>query len=232
MYIKIVNLNKVYTSYTNKVIANKDINFEINKGDFVIITGPSGAGKSTLLNILGAIEKADSGHIFIDGKDIIRLDDINLTKYRREDVGFVFQHYNLIPNLTVLENIELATEISNDKFEELEILRLVGLENKKNNFPYQLSGGEQQRVAIARAISKKPKLLLCDEPTGALDFKNSKIVLKLLYDISRKYNITVIIVTHNNALKKMADINIEIYDSRVRTFEINKNIISIDEIMW
>lgn len=226
--IKVSNLVKKY----GDVVANNDISFEISDGEFVIILGPSGAGKSTLLNILGGIDTPTSGKVLIYDKDISKLSSSELTKYRRYDVGFIFQFYNLMPNLTSLENVELASELVKDSMNPSEALNLVGLSNKLNNFPQQLSGGEQQRVAIARAIAKKPKILLCDEPTGALDYKTGKQILKLLYDICKKTNTIVIVVTHNRAIVPMASKIIEISDSKVKNVIINKNIISIEKIEW
>lgn len=232
MYIKLEDVTKEYISGKTRVLANDKISFEIEKGEFVIILGPSGAGKSTLLNLLGGMDKVSSGNIFVDNKNISFFNDKELTKYRREDVGFVFQHYNLINNLTALENVEFATEIVKDALNPETALKLVSLEHRKNNFPSELSGGEKQRVAIARAVAKKPKILLCDEPTGALDYKNSKNIFKLLKEISKSQKTTVIIITHNNAIAKMADKVISISDSKVKEVVINKNPIPIDEISW
>ena len=191
------DVSKVYGENSNKVIANDAISFDINEGEFVVILGPSGAGKSTLLNIMGGMDNASEGSINVFGKVIVGLSEDELTKYRREDIGFVFQFYNLIPNLTVLENVELAEQIVKQPKDAIEILKLVGLENRLNNFPSQISGGEQQRVAIARAIAKNPKLLLCDEPTGALDYKTGKNILNILKNYSVDEKKTVIIITHN-----------------------------------
>lgn len=228
MSIEAINVCKNY----GNVIANDNINFRINKGEFVVVLGQSGAGKSTLLNILGGIDTLSSGTIMVDDIDISKLSEKELTKYRRLDVGFVFQFYNLIPNLTAIENVELSSELVKDSMNAKIALELVGLNNKFNNFPQELSGGEQQRVAIARAIAKKPKLLLCDEPTGALDYKTGKLVLKLLYDICKTTNTTVIIITHNKAISKMADRVIEIADAKVRNEYINDEKIPIEEIEW
>lgn len=197
-----------------------------------MILGPSGAGKSTVLNILGGMDSPDEGEIIIDNVDIAKFNDKQLTEYRRTDVGFVFQFYNLVPNLTAKENIELATEVSPNALDPDEVLTQVGLENRKNNFPSQLSGGEQQRVSIARALAKNPKLLLCDEPTGALDFETGKQVLKLLQNASRKNGNTVLIITHNSAIAPIADRVIHINDATVRSIEENPHPISIDEIVW
>ena len=228
MSIEAINVCKNY----GNVIANDNINFKINTGEFVVVLGQSGAGKSTLLNILGGIDTLSSGTIMVDDIDISKLSEKELTTYRRLDVGFVFQFYNLIPNLTAIENVELSSELVKDSMNAKIALELVGLNNKFNNFPQELSGGEQQRVAIARAIAKKPKLLLCDEPTGALDYKTGKLVLKLLYDICKTTNTTVIIITHNKAISKMADRVIEIADAKVRNEYINYEKIPIEEIEW
>lgn len=228
MSIKVINECKKY----GDVIANNNINFNIDTGEFVVILGQSGAGKSTLLNILGGIDVPTSGQIIVDDIDISKLSEAELIKYRRNYVGFVFQFYNLIPNLTALENVELASELVKDSLDSKTALELVGLKEKLHNFPHELSGGEQQRVAIARAIAKKPKLLLCDEPTGALDYKTGKLVLKLLHDICKTTNTTVLIITHNKAISKMADKVIEISDAKVRTEYINEVKIPIEEIEW
>lgn len=231
-YIKVENISRIYKVDNLQIVANDNINFEVEKGEFVIILGPSGSGKSTLLNILGGMDRASSGNYYVDGLDITKLNNKKLTKFRRENIGFVFQFYNLIPNLTAFENIEIATELVNDKIDASEAIKMVELENRKSNFPYQLSGGEQQRISIARAIAKKPQLLLCDEPTGALDYKTSKLVLKLLYDICKNTNTTVILITHNNAIADMADKIIEIKDSKIKKITINENKIPIEEIEW
>ena len=222
----------LYGENSNKVIANDAISFDINEGEFVVILGPSGAGKSTLLNIMGGMDNASEGSINVFGKEIVGLSEDELTKYRREDIGFVFQFYNLIPNLTVLENVELAEQIVKQPKDAIEILKLVGLENRLNNFPSQISGGEQQRVAIARAIAKNPKLLLCDEPTGALDYKTGKNILNILKNYSVNEKKTVIIITHNSSIAEAADKVIEIYDARVKRVTQNTNPKSIDEIEW
>lgn len=208
--IIVKDVSKVYGENSNKVIANDAISFDINEGEFVVILGPSGAGKSTLLNIMGGMDNASKGSINVFGKEIVGLSEDELTKYRREDIGFVFQFYNLIPNLTVLENVELAEQIVKQPKDAIEILKLVGLENRLNNFPSQISGGEQQRVAIARAIAKNPKLLLCDEPTGALDYKTGKNILNILKNYSVDEKKTVIIITHNSSIAEAADKVIEI----------------------
>ena len=230
--IIVKDVSKVYGEDSNKVIANDAISFDINEGEFVVILGPSGAGKSTLLNIIGGMDNTSEGSINVFGKEIVGLNEDELTKYRREDIGFVFQFYNLIPNLTVLENVELAEQIVKQPKDAIEILKLVGLENRLNNFPSQISGGEQQRVAIARAIAKNPKLLLCDEPTGALDYKTGKNILNILKKYSVNEKKTVIIITHNSSIAEAADKVIEIYDARVKRVTQNTNPKSIDEIEW
>ena len=230
--IIVKNVSKVYGENSSKVIANDNISFEISEGEFVVILGPSGAGKSTLLNIIGGMDNASEGSINVFGKEIVGLNEEKLTKYRREDIGFVFQFYNLIPNLTVLENVELAGQIVKQPKKASEILKLVGLENRMDNFPSQISGGEQQRVAIARAIAKNPKLLLCDEPTGALDYRTGKNILSMLKRYSVDEKKTVIIITHNSSIAEAADKVIEIYDAKVKKVIQNSSPKSIDEIEW
>ena len=230
--IVVKNLVKEYGTDNNKVIANDSISFEINEGEFVVILGPSGAGKSTLLNIIGGMDSATSGSINVFGKEIVGLNDKELTKYRREDIGFVFQFYNLIPNLTVLENVELAGQIVKQSKPAEDILKQVGLEHRMNNFPSQISGGEQQRVAIARAIAKNPQLLLCDEPTGALDYKTGKNILNILKEYCKNEKRTVIIITHNSSIAQAADKVIEIYDAKVKKVFVNQSPKNIDEIEW
>lgn len=231
-YVEVKNTYKRYKMGETTITANEDLSFSIEEGELVVILGPSGAGKSTILNILGGMDSPDEGQIIIDNIDIAQFSDKQLTEYRRKDVGFVFQFYNLVPNLTAKENIELATEISPHALDPAAVLKQVGLENRANNFPSQLSGGEQQRVSIARALAKNPKLLLCDEPTGALDFETGKQVLKLLQSASRQDGNTVLIITHNSAIAPIADRVIRINDATVRSVEINKSPISIDEIVW
>lgn len=226
--IEVKNLCKKY----NFITANNNINFTIKEGEFVVILGASGAGKSTLLNILGGIETATSGSVIVNNEDITKYGNKELTMYRRNIVGFVFQFYNLIPNLTALENVNLAYDLVKDGIDPKEALSLVGLEKRANNFPYELSGGEQQRISIARAISKKPKILLCDEPTGALDYNTGKQVLKLLEDICKNTKTTVILITHNQEIAKMADKVIEISDSKVKNIKENMDKISVDEMKW
>lgn len=230
--IVVKNLVKEYGTDNNKVIANDNISFEIDEGEFVVILGPSGAGKSTLLNIIGGMDSATSGSINVFGKEIVGLNDKELTKYRREDIGFVFQFYNLIPNLTVLENVELAGQIVKQSKPAEDILKQVRLEHRMNNFPSQISGGEQQRVAIARAIAKNPQLLLCDEPTGALDYKTGKNILNILKEYCKNEKRTVIIITHNSSIAQAADKVIEIYDAKVKKVFVNQSPKNIDEIEW
>ena len=230
--IIVKNVSKVYGENSSKVIANDNISFEISEGEFVVILGPSGAGKSTLLNIIGGMDNVSEGSINVFGKEIVGLNEDQLTKYRREDIGFVFQFYNLIPNLTVLENVELAGQIVKQPKKASETLKLVGLENRMDNFPSQISGGEQQRVAIARAIAKNPKLLLCDEPTGALDYRTGKNILNMLKRYSVDEKKTVIIITHNSSIAEAADKVIEIYDAKVKKVIQNSSPKSIDEIEW
>lgn len=231
-YIEVKDVYKRYKIGENIVVANNGINFSIEKGEFVVILGPSGAGKSTILNILGGMDNCDEGKIIIDETDISKFKDKELTKYRRYDVGFVFQFYNLVQNLTARENIELATQISNNSLDVEKTIELVGLGHRKDNFPSQLSGGEQQRVSIARAIAKNPKLLLCDEPTGALDYKTGKQVLKTLQDTCKKMGTTVVVITHNSAIAQMADRVIKINDAKVRIMNINSKPLSVEEIEW
>lgn len=230
--IIVSDLVKEYGASDNKVMANDRLSFEIEEGEFVVILGPSGAGKSTLLNILGGMDSATSGSVNIFGKEIVGLDEKDLTEYRRQDIGFVFQFYNLIPNLSVLENVELANQIVKKSKDALEILKLVGLENRVNNFPSQISGGEQQRVAIARAIAKNPKILLCDEPTGALDYKTGKNILKILKEYCKNEKKTVMVITHNSSIAQTADKVIEIYDAKVKNVFVNQLPKNIDEIEW
>lgn len=231
-YIEFKNVCKQYKMGEVTINALENTNFEIEKGELVVIVGPSGAGKTTTLNILGGMDSATSGEVIVDGKEVTKLKNKELIKYRREDIGFVFQFYNLVQNLTTKENVELATQICKDSLNPEEVLEKVGLKDRKNNFPSQLSGGEQQRVAIARAIAKNPKLLLCDEPTGALDYKTGKQILKLLQDTCRKENMTVLIITHNSAIAPMADKVIRLKNGTAESVEINENPISVEEIEW
>ncbi|MCO6542316.1 MAG: ABC transporter ATP-binding protein [Lactobacillus sp.] len=229
-YINVKGLNKSYKIGDIVIDANKNINFEVEMGELVVILGDSGAGKSTLLNLLGGMDKANSGDILIGSKNIAKLNDYQMTDYRRNDVGFVFQFYNLVPNLTAKENVELAVELVNGGIDPVDALKDVGLTNRINNFPAQLSGGEQQRVAIARAVAKKPKLLLCDEPTGALDYETGKQVLKFLKKNARKQKTTVIIVTHNSSIATIADKVIYMKDASIYKIVSNDNPKSIDDL--
>lgn len=231
-YIEFEKVTKSYGSGTAQINALSEASFEINKGEFCILLGSSGAGKTTLLNMLGGMDTITSGQIHFDGKDISALSKKELVEYRRHDVGFVFQFYNLIPNLTALENVEIAAQLCKEPIPAKEALGMVGLADRENNFPAQLSGGEQQRVAIARAVAKNPRLLLCDEPTGALDYVTGKAVLKLLYDLSRERGMTVIIITHNQAIAPMADRIIRIKSGKIISNELNENVTPIDEIEW
>ncbi len=230
--IIIQNVSKIYGSKENEVKALDNVSFEIEKGKFTIIVGQSGAGKTTLLNLLGGMDTITKGSIIVNGKDLSKLSEKELTSYRRYDVGFVFQFYNLVQNLTAKENIELATEISKSNISALDALRDVGLEKRADNFPSQLSGGEQQRVSIARALAKNPKLLLCDEPTGALDYKTGKSILKLLQDICFMNNIPVIVVTHNLALTEMANKIIKVKNGQIEDIIINENVKNVEDIEW
>ncbi len=231
-YVDIINEHRRYKMGDNVIVANNGISFSLEKGEFVIILGPSGAGKSTVLNILGGMDSPDEGQVLVDGVDIAKLNKKELTKYRRDDIGFVFQFYNLVQNLTARENVELAIQISKNPLNIDEVLDAVGLSHRKNNFPAQLSGGEQQRVAIARAIAKNPKLLLCDEPTGALDYNTGKAILKLLQETCRKNGVTVVIITHNLALTPMGDKVIEVKNGRIKNITINKNPVPVERIEW
>ncbi len=231
-YIEFENVKKIYGSGNAQVTALDDVCFNIDKGEFCVLLGSSGAGKTTLLNMLGGMDTITSGSIIFDGKDISSLSRRELIEYRRHDVGFVFQFYNLIPNLTALENVEIAAQLCKDPIPADKALDMVGLSERENNFPSQLSGGEQQRVAIARALAKNPRLLLCDEPTGALDYVTGKSVLKLLYDLSKERGTTVIIITHNQAIAPMADRVIRIKSGKICSNEINTDIVPIDKIEW
>lgn len=231
-FVKLKDITKVYHMGEVEIRAADNINFSIKKGEFVVIVGPSGAGKTTVLNILGGMDTATGGTLTVDGKDITAYDSRQLTGYRRDDIGFVFQFYNLIPNLTALENVELALQICKDPLDAKKVLEDVGLGDRLDNFPAQLSGGEQQRVSIARALAKNPKLLLCDEPTGALDYNTGKAILKLLQNMCREQGMTVIVITHNQALAPMADRLIHIKNGQVSHMETNENPMSIDEIEW
>lgn len=231
-FLNLKEVSKEYKSGTVSVTALSDVSFELEDGEFVVVLGSSGAGKTTLLNLLGGMDNATSGEIELDGKIITSLDKRGLTQFRRNDVGFVFQFYNLMPNLTALENVEIAVEICKDHLDPKEVLTQVGLEERLSNFPAQLSGGEQQRVSIARAIAKNPKLLLCDEPTGALDYNTGKKILKLLHDVCKQSGRLVIIVTHNSALKDMADKVVYIKSGKIEKISVNPEPMPIEEIEW
>lgn len=231
-YVKLENVSKIYGSKEVKIVAVDEISFQIAEGEFVVIVGPSGAGKTTVLNILGGMDKATSGRVLVDGHDIAGYTNKQFTAYRREDIGFVFQFYNLVPNLTALENVELALQICKNPLDAKTVLSEVGLKDRLGNFPAQLSGGEQQRVSIARALAKNPKLLLCDEPTGALDYQTGKAILKLLQDMCREKGMTVIVITHNSALTPMADRVIKIKNGKVSRMTLNDNPTPVEEIEW
>ena len=231
-YIQFDNVTKSYGSGAARINALSEVSFGIEKGEFCVLLGSSGAGKTTLLNMLGGMDTITSGQIFFDGREVSAFSKKELVEYRRHDVGFVFQFYNLIPNLTALENVEIAAQLCKDPIPAGEALSLVGLSEREGNFPAQLSGGEQQRVAIARAVAKNPQLLLCDEPTGALDYVTGKAVLKLLYDLSRQRGMTVIIITHNQAIAPMADRVIRIKSGKIIANDRNETVTPIDEIEW
>ncbi len=231
-YLSLEHVSKEYRTGPITIEALKDVSFTLENGEFAVVLGSSGAGKTTLLNLLGGMDSATAGRIVLDGNEITALSRKKLTEYRRFDVGFVFQFYNLMPNLTALENVEIATEICKNALDPKTVLEEVGLSDRLSNFPARLSGGEQQRVSIARAIAKNPKLLLCDEPTGALDFETGKMILKLLKDITEKQKKPVIVVTHNAALKQMADKIIHIKSGRIENIEFNEHPLSVEEIEW
>ena len=231
-FVKLQDITKIYKMGEVEIRAVDRISFSIQKGEFVVIVGPSGAGKTTVLNILGGMDTATDGKLIVDGEDITSYNSRKLTGYRREDIGFVFQFYNLVPNLTALENVELALQICKDPLDAKEVLEDVGLGDRLDNFPAQLSGGEQQRVSIARALAKNPKLLLCDEPTGALDYNTGKAILKLLQDTCRERGMTVILITHNSAIAPMADRVIHIKNGRVEKIIENEHPVSVETIEW
>ena len=231
-FVEFKNVSKTYHMGEVDIDALKDVNFTIEKGEFCVIVGASGAGKTTILNILGGMDKLSSGLVLLDGEEISAYNSKKLTTYRRYDIGFVFQFYNLVQNLTALENVELAAQICKEPLDAMAVLEQVGLKDRAGNFPAQLSGGEQQRVAIARALAKNPKLLLCDEPTGALDYNTGKAVLKLLQDTCRKEGMTVVVITHNQALTAMADRIITVKSGTVRKMELNEHIIPVEDIEW
>ncbi len=231
-FVTLRDVRKEYRMGEVLIKASDGISFEMEKGEFVVIVGPSGAGKTTVLNMLGGMDTCDSGEIIVDGQDIARLKKKEITRYRRYDIGFVFQFYNLVQNLTAKENVELATQICRDAADAAQMLEKVGLEDRMDNFPAQLSGGEQQRVSIARALAKKPKLLLCDEPTGALDYQTGKHILKLLQDTCRRDGMTVVVITHNSAIAPMADRVIEIKNSKVHGVRMNAHPEPVEQIEW
>lgn len=231
-FIQFKDVTKAYGSGETRILALSEVSFGIREGEFCVLLGSSGAGKTTLLNLLGGMDTVTSGSIFFDGRDIAGFKNRQLIDYRRHDVGFVFQFYNLIPNLTARENVEIAAQLCKDPMPADEALAMVGLKERAGNFPAQLSGGEQQRVSIARALAKNPQLLLCDEPTGALDYVTGKAVLKLLYELSRKRHTTVIIITHNQAIAPMADRILKMKSGKIISNELNNNIIPIEEIEW
>lgn len=231
-FVEFKNVRKTYQMGEVDIQAVDGMDFSIEKGEFVVIVGPSGAGKTTVLNIMGGMDTCTSGQVVIDGEDIAGFDESMLTGYRREDIGFVFQFYNLVGNLTALENVELALQLCKDPLDAVDIMEEVGLGKRMDNFPAQLSGGEQQRVAIARALAKNPKLLLCDEPTGALDYQTGKAILRLLQNTCRERNMTVVVITHNQALTPMADRVIRLKNGQVEEILLNENPVSVDTIEW
>ncbi len=231
-YIEFLEVSRYFKVGNTEIKAVNGASFQIDKGSFTVVVGPSGAGKTTILNLLGGMDKADEGRIFVDNQNVSTYNEMRLTTYRRDDIGFVFQFYNLVNNLTALENVELATQICQNALDPIEILKEVGLEDRLANFPSQLSGGEQQRVAIARALAKNPKLLLCDEPTGALDSKTGQQILALLQDASKKYNMTVVLITHNSSIAMMADQVISVRNGSIAQVSYNDEPLSASEIKW
>ncbi|MBP3330184.1 MAG: ABC transporter ATP-binding protein [Clostridia bacterium] len=231
-YVQFNNVSKIYKSGEIEIKAVDDVSFTVEEGEFCVIVGASGSGKTTALNILGGMDNATSGEVIIDGVQITSLNNRKLTEFRRHDVGFVFQFYNLVPNLTALENVELATQMSRNALDAATVLEMVGLGDRLDNFPSQLSGGEQQRVSIARALAKNPKILLCDEPTGALDYKTGVTILKLLKEASRDSGMTVIVITHNQAIAPMADRIISMGSGKINSIKINRNPVDVERIVW
>lgn len=231
-FVTLRNVKKIYQMGEVQIMAAAGIDFEIQRGEFAVVVGPSGAGKTTVLNILGGMDTATEGEVLVDGEDIAKFSQKQLTAYRRDDIGFVFQFYNLVPNLTALENVELALQICKDPMDAQTVMEEVGLGDRVDNFPAQLSGGEQQRVSIARALAKNPKLLLCDEPTGALDYNTGKSILKLLQDTCREKGMTVILITHNSAIAPMADRVIHIKNGKVEKIIENEHPVPVDTIEW
>ena len=231
-YVQFKNVSKIYKSGEIEIKAVDDVSFEVERGEFCVIVGASGSGKTTALNILGGMDNATSGEVIIDGAPITSLNNKKLTEFRRHDVGFVFQFYNLVPNLTALENVELATQMSKNALDAATVLNMVGLGDRLDNFPSQLSGGEQQRVSIARALAKNPKILLCDEPTGALDYKTGVTILKLLQQASRESGMTVIVITHNQAIAPMADRIISMGSGKINSIMLNRNPVDVERIVW
>lgn len=230
--VEFINVSKIYKTGSQEIKANDDVNFKILKGEFCVIVGPSGAGKTTVLNLLGGMDSPTKGEIFVDKKDISKMNLKELTNFRRYDVGFIFQFYNLMPQLTAIDNVEIATELSKNSLKSEDVLCQVGLNDRMGNFPSQLSGGEQQRVSIARAIAKNPKILLCDEPTGALDIETGKKILKLLHDTCKNHGKTIVLVTHNYAITEIADRVIHVKNGKIETDLVNENPKSIEEIEW
>ncbi len=231
-YVQFKNVSKIYKSGEIEIKAVDDVSFEVERGEFCVIVGASGSGKTTALNILGGMDNATAGEVIIDGTSITSMNNKKLTEFRRHDVGFVFQFYNLVPNLTALENVELATQMSKNALDAAAVLNMVGLGDRLDNFPSQLSGGEQQRVSIARALAKNPKILLCDEPTGALDYKTGVTILKLLQQASRESGMTVIVITHNQAIAPMADRIISMGSGKINSIKLNRNPVDVERIVW
>lgn len=231
-YVEFNNVSKIYKAGEVEIKAVDDVSFSVEKGEFCVIVGASGSGKTTALNIIGGMDNATSGDVIIDEEVVTAMNNKRLTEFRRHDVGFVFQFYNLVPNLTALENVELATQMSKDALDPATVLEMVGLGDRLDNFPSQLSGGEQQRVSIARALAKNPKILLCDEPTGALDYKTGVTILKLLQDASRKQGMTVIVITHNQAIAPMADRIISMGSGKINSIKLNRNPVDVERIVW